>query len=306
MSEDNSSEKKSNLNERSKAFVASVSDKTDELYNKLPLDKINEKFKGKVNVKGKKFKIVLLALVCCLLLLLLKVCVFSSGSSQIIIPDYNYTWEPNFVKFFSKLVDAGFYCQYMATINTLKENKVSLCNTYKGQDARTVCTEKFIREKHGDKVAEKFKEKLKSEQSGDWKTVSEEMDMAFQNKSRIATFILDNIVDAANKELARRANPNTIKSVKKLFEDMSTDFHGVGDTYQDNWEGEFIVLDEQQREFDKVFFACNVSWDKNKNSFKYKAKKRSYAQLPGDAPLKFDLVWFGTSFPNGNWMSSGY
>ena len=32
--------------------------KADELYNKLPLDKINEKLGGKVDVKSRKFKII--------------------------------------------------------------------------------------------------------------------------------------------------------------------------------------------------------------------------------------------------------
>ena len=34
-----------------------VFNQADELYNKLPLDKINDKLGGKVDVKSKKFKI---------------------------------------------------------------------------------------------------------------------------------------------------------------------------------------------------------------------------------------------------------
>ena len=42
--------------EKAKKAAKLAADKLDEYYNKLPLDKINEKLGGKVDVKSKKFK----------------------------------------------------------------------------------------------------------------------------------------------------------------------------------------------------------------------------------------------------------
>ena len=60
-------------------------DKADELYNKLPLDMINEKLKGKVDVKSKKFKHILSGVLCLVLVILVFNCCNGNklNSSQI-------------------------------------------------------------------------------------------------------------------------------------------------------------------------------------------------------------------------------
>ena len=76
MSEENipASEQPSCKSERLKAFATVIINKCDALYNKLPLDKINEKFKGKIDVKTRKFKTVLSVVVCLLFVFCLKSC----------------------------------------------------------------------------------------------------------------------------------------------------------------------------------------------------------------------------------------
>lgn len=64
-----------------KNIACAAANKADELYNKLPLDKINEKFKGKVNVKSRKFKIVFACIIGLLFLFILNT--LFSGSSNI-------------------------------------------------------------------------------------------------------------------------------------------------------------------------------------------------------------------------------
>lgn len=54
-----------------KETANAVVNKADELYNKLPLDKINEKLGGKVDVKSKKFKTIAGCVVGALLVLIL-------------------------------------------------------------------------------------------------------------------------------------------------------------------------------------------------------------------------------------------
>ena len=69
--------------EKAKKATKLAAEKLDEYYNKLPLDKINEKLGGKVNVKSRKVKIIVLAIVLFLALCVIS-CLFSS--SDPIIP----------------------------------------------------------------------------------------------------------------------------------------------------------------------------------------------------------------------------
>ncbi len=77
MSEENKSNESNieNIKEQGKKVAKELTNKADELYNKLPLDQINEKLGGKVDVKGKKFKIyAALGGIVAIILLLLTMC----------------------------------------------------------------------------------------------------------------------------------------------------------------------------------------------------------------------------------------
>ncbi|MBO4631272.1 MAG: hypothetical protein J5858_05050 [Lentisphaeria bacterium] len=63
--------------QKTKEVGKAAAAKADELYNKLPLDKINEKLGGKVDVKSKKFKIIVSIVICIMLLFIIKM-LFSS------------------------------------------------------------------------------------------------------------------------------------------------------------------------------------------------------------------------------------
>lgn len=66
-------EKVNEAKEKAAEVKAQALNKADELYNKLPLDQINEKLGGKVDVKSKKFKMIaagVLALIVVLILVL--------------------------------------------------------------------------------------------------------------------------------------------------------------------------------------------------------------------------------------------
>lgn len=56
--------------ENAKKVAKIAAGKLDEYYNKLPLDKINEKFGGKIDVKSKKVKLMFLAVIGILLILI--------------------------------------------------------------------------------------------------------------------------------------------------------------------------------------------------------------------------------------------
>ena len=84
----------------SKENVNAVKDvalgKADELYNKLPLDKINDKLGGKVDVKSRKFKLIA---ACFLLTMLLSVivCLFSCNKPDPVWVDSEWQNQLNFI-----------------------------------------------------------------------------------------------------------------------------------------------------------------------------------------------------------------
>ena len=75
--------------ETAKNVVSAAANKADALYNKLPLDKINEKFKGKVDVKSRKFKIVLACIIGLLFLFILNT-LFSGNNVDFPVDYFEY------------------------------------------------------------------------------------------------------------------------------------------------------------------------------------------------------------------------
>ena len=67
--------------QKAKAAGLAAAEKADELYNKLPLDKVNEKLGGKVDVKSKKFKIIAASVLVGLIVLVLALVVFGGGGA---------------------------------------------------------------------------------------------------------------------------------------------------------------------------------------------------------------------------------
>ena len=72
MSENNDNSSKNDIKERAAKLASAATDKADDLYNKLPLDKINEKLGGKIDVRSKKVKVAVFIAVCIVFLLVLK------------------------------------------------------------------------------------------------------------------------------------------------------------------------------------------------------------------------------------------
>lgn len=68
------------MNDKINEIKNAVINKADEVYNKLPLDKINEKLGGKVDVKSKKFKIGVFVAIP--LILILVICMIFSGGGE--------------------------------------------------------------------------------------------------------------------------------------------------------------------------------------------------------------------------------
>ena len=67
--------------QKAKAAGLAAANKADEFYNKLPLDKINDKLGGKVNVKSKGFKIAAACVLVVILLLGIKL-IFGGNSLE--------------------------------------------------------------------------------------------------------------------------------------------------------------------------------------------------------------------------------
>ncbi len=77
-----SEEKKAGIKEQTNKAVTMLRDKADALYNKLPLDKINEKLKGKVNVKSNRVKYFFFGSIL-VLLLIIGSCLFGVGKEEL-------------------------------------------------------------------------------------------------------------------------------------------------------------------------------------------------------------------------------
>lgn len=77
-----SDDKKAGIKEQINKAVTTLGDKADALYNKLPLDKINEKLKGKVNVKSNRVKYIFFGSVL-VLLLIIGSCLFGGGKEEL-------------------------------------------------------------------------------------------------------------------------------------------------------------------------------------------------------------------------------
>lgn len=99
--------------ENAKKVTSAVMSKVDDFYNKLPLDKINEKLKGKIDVKSSKFKKILSAVACIVILLALSMCFSSSNSTtavsekDLVVPEIPYGHCPASLKFQLAVRKAG-------------------------------------------------------------------------------------------------------------------------------------------------------------------------------------------------------
>ncbi|MBE6380769.1 MAG: hypothetical protein E7047_07555 [Lentisphaerae bacterium] len=68
------------MKENSETKQTAVMQKADELYNKLPLDKINDKLGGKIDVKSKKFKLIAASALLAVIIAIL--CIIFFGGSD--------------------------------------------------------------------------------------------------------------------------------------------------------------------------------------------------------------------------------
>ena len=111
-------QRKDIMNEKINDMKDRALNKADELYSKLPLDKINDKLGGKVDVKTKKFK--LIAAVVLLVLIVLGGCLIFGGSGdsemsekerkfakELLEKDFGMRRSLSNVKFVSKERDGG-------------------------------------------------------------------------------------------------------------------------------------------------------------------------------------------------------
>ena len=121
--------------------------KADELYNRLPLDKINEKLGGKVDVKSKKFKIILAAAAGVLLLLLVLIgfLCFGGDSPKSVARKF----QAALVKGDLKTAESYFYHGFDRTYENVSERcfHENYMDKHKGAEAwEKFEDKKFVRE----------------------------------------------------------------------------------------------------------------------------------------------------------------
>ena len=111
--------------EKAKKAAKLAADKLDEYYNKLPLDKINEKLGGKVDVKSKKFKICG-ATILGFCILLCMISFFSNATNS--LPDYPDDPYPEFKEVdTSKIQDNNDYDTIPKTLTNDHMKNALLC-----------------------------------------------------------------------------------------------------------------------------------------------------------------------------------
>ena len=101
--------------------------KADELYNRLPLDRINAKLGGKVNVKSKKFKIILASALALLLIVIGFLC-FGGNSPKSVARKF----QKALIKGDLKTAEKFFYHGFDRAYELAREN--CFYANYKGED----------------------------------------------------------------------------------------------------------------------------------------------------------------------------
>ena len=101
--------------------------KADELYNRLPLDKINAKLGGKVDVKSKKFKIILASALALLLIVIGFLC-FGGNSPKSVARKF----QKALIKGDLKTAESYFYGNFNRAYDNAREN--CFYDNYRGDD----------------------------------------------------------------------------------------------------------------------------------------------------------------------------
>lgn len=102
-----------------------VFNKTEELYNKLPLDKINKKLGGKIDVRSKKFKLIVTGAALLLIVLLLSVLISCFSKDGVVMhKDMWKNWAA------SHELDDETYAAYDAVRSVNKEYKLRIAKNY--------------------------------------------------------------------------------------------------------------------------------------------------------------------------------
>lgn len=118
--------------------------KADELYNKLPLDKINEKLGGKVDVKSKKVKVILSILICIIFLLIIKMLFLSHDIMKTDKTVFSENPEEN-IKIVYALSDRDlkeYWAVFQIATRLHKENQIFYPHSEKGKTPME-CVEKL-------------------------------------------------------------------------------------------------------------------------------------------------------------------
>ncbi|MBQ4480069.1 MAG: hypothetical protein II943_05475 [Victivallales bacterium] len=294
MSETNENKSKAEqMKATANAAYQKASEKADALYNKLPLDSINEKLasKGiKVDVKSRKFKLALAGVAALLVVLLVwfgcrggekNNAGGGRNSSAKVNPNAAFVFGPKWhtdegVEFLKSLVPQAH--EFMAWFKTVDKLGIKMRDYPELQVKSFREILKFFREK--EEFEKVYQEQLKEITAED-STYQVEVNLERQMElNRHWHYIQDNFVNCFNQRLGE------IRSVFQVVElDVpSLRLESKADGYSGEvWRGQCRLFDTQTGAEFMENFSCMIEWDKNGDT---KYDTRSY-----DRPIRLEWLW---------------
>ena len=271
--------------ETTKNVTNATLNKADEPYNKLPLDKLNEKLKGKVDVKSRKFKRILGGSIAVLLILLLWFSCHKDNSTS--KPTFHFI-ENQYFDYYS---DSGLaflkslrpcYREWDCTFTCLCElsdkgliKARTITEHWEGKTASECMA--YTHKNWGEEGDKLYKELIDKADSKKIMQGYEYLLDHYVELNQHYRHIQENFVGVFNQRLGEIHSDFKVLSLEVLFKKIDASWEN-----DEIWGGKCKLQNTiTGAEFSEVF-ACMISWD---NSGDKKYETRSY-----DRPIKLD--WY--------------
>ncbi|MBR4673313.1 MAG: hypothetical protein IKP00_02520 [Victivallales bacterium] len=314
MPEEKTTSSPSETKERAMGLVTRILSKADALYNKLPLDAINEKLTGKgikVDVKKRSFKLALSGIVTVLVILLvcLVFCggndnntdgttVAKGGSSKKVdyskatypgnVNNYHLFYTDEGLAFFKSLRPCyrewkcAFDClvemveKGMISLKGIVEPGKSLYDCWKGKTASEVIS--FDRELWGEKGEELYQKKLAEFKPEESQRIYEIQLSMHEDKNLHLHYIQENFLSVFSQRLGE------IRSVFKVVS-LETVYLGAhsSDDSDEVWRGKCKLHDTETGAEFLENYACSIDWDHSGD--------RKYYSNSFERPITLHWLW---------------
>ena len=291
------------MKDKANAAYQKASAKADELYNKLPLDSINEKLasKGiKIDVKSRKFKLALAGVAAFLVILLLWFScrggkddgVATGNFSESYVGYVSELYSDAKLAFIKSAEKEDEVFTWIMCIKPMREASISFPSEaeLKGKSFEECL--KMSRAVWGEEGEKIFQEKLartNSKYNDDFETMLDGYRFVWEERNRHLHYIQDNFVSCFNQRLGEIGSTLQVVSLESVtFSDASET--GSGEV----WKGSCKLRNTKTGAEFQENFACMLEWDKSGD--------KKYKSLSYDRPIRLEWLWLH-DFGQNNYLS---